>query len=66
MRYLRPGGASALLASPAGLRQPGLPVKQDAALIENILYSGIWTVYADRMRKERGEQMTAEMKGDDR
>ncbi len=43
-----------------------LPVKQDAALIENILYSGIWTVYADRMRKERGEQMTAEMKGDDR
>ncbi len=43
-----------------------LPVKQDAELIENILYSGIWTVYADRMRKERGQQIAEEMKGDDR
>ena len=32
-----------------------LPVKQDAAIIENILYSGIWTVYQSRMAKNRKE-----------
>ena len=43
-----------------------LPVRQDAAIIENILYSGIWTVYESRRRKERGEQTAEAMKGDDR
>ena len=35
-----------------------LPVSQDAAIIENILYSGIWTVYESRRRRKEnaGEQ----------
>ena len=32
-----------------------LPVKQDAAIIENILYSGIWTAYQSRTVKNRKE-----------
>ncbi|MBQ6066568.1 MAG: hypothetical protein IJK89_07070 [Clostridia bacterium] len=40
-----------------------LTVSQDAALIENVLYSGIWTVYAGRMRKENGPQPSEEAKG---
>lgn len=43
-----------------------LPVRQDAAIIENVLYSGIWTVYESRRRKERGDQTAEAMKGDDR
>ena len=40
-----------------------LTVSQDAALIENVLYSGIWTVYASRMRKQNGPQPSEEAKG---
>ena len=32
-----------------------LPVKQDEAIIENILYSGVWTVYQSRTAKNRKE-----------
>ena len=43
-----------------------LTVAQDAALIENVLYSGVWTVYANRMRKERGPQPSEEIEGEGR
>ena len=43
-----------------------LPVRQDAAIIENILYSGIWTVYAGRLRKDRSLQPSEETEGDGR
>ena len=43
-----------------------LTVTQDAELIENVLYSGIWTVYASRLRKERGPQPSEVIKGEGR
>ena len=44
-----------LLAGDAAAEFERLPIVQDAALLQNILYSGIWTRFASAFRAKQEE-----------
>ena len=60
------GTALEVLMADAVEKYKALPMAQDAEIIENVLYSGVWTVYAGRLRRERSLQQSEEVKGESR